>query len=46
MNVDEFVILAADSNKFKLLLREVLLIRRDEPILNRTIKSYPSEVIV
>ena len=37
INFDHFDILAAESNKFKLLLRESLLIKRDKPILNRTI---------
>ena len=38
INFDDFSILATDSNKFKLLLRESLLIKRDKPILNRTFK--------
>ena len=38
-------ILAAESNKFKLILRESLLIKRDKPILNRTIKSFPLELL-
>ena len=44
MNFDVFEILAADCNKFKLLLRENLLIKRNKPILNRTIKSFPLEL--
>ena len=36
INFDDFDILAIESNKFKLLLRESLLIKRDKPILNRT----------
>ena len=32
------------SNKFKLLLKESLLIKRDKPILNRMIKSFPLEL--
>ena len=44
INIDNFDILAAESNKFKLLLRESLLIKRDKPILNRTIKSFPIEL--
>ena len=44
INFDDFYILAAESNKFKLLLRESLLIKRDKPILNRTIKSFPLEL--
>ena len=44
INFDHFDILAAESNKFKLLLKESLLIKRDKPILNRTIKSFPLEL--
>ena len=44
INFDDFSILATDYNKFKLLLRESLLIKRDKPILNRTIKSFPLEL--
>ena len=31
------------SNKYKLYLKESLLIKRDKPELNRNIYSYPSE---
>ena len=44
INFDDFSILAKDCNKFKLLLRESLLIKSDKPILNRTIKSFPLEL--
>ena len=44
INFDDFSILATDCNKFKLLLRESLLIKCDKPILNRTIKSFPLEL--
>ena len=44
INFDNFDILAAKSKKFKLLLRENLLIKCDKPILNRTIKSFPLEL--
>ena len=40
----DFNILATESNKFKLLLRESLLIKLGKPILNRTIKSFPLEL--
>ena len=40
INVDDFGILVTESSQFKLLLRESLLIKRDKPILNRTIKSF------
>ena len=38
---DYFSILATDCNKFKLLLKEIFLIQRDKPILNRMIKLFP-----
>ena len=41
INLDDFSILATDFSKFKLLLRESLLIKRGKPALNRTIKSFP-----
>ena len=44
ISFDDFDILAANSNKFKLLLREILLIKRDKPSLNWTIKSFPLEL--
>ena len=34
-----FDVLASDTNNFRLLIKESLLIKRDKPILNRTIKS-------
>ena len=44
INFDNYDILAAESNKFKLLLRESFLIKRDKPILNKTIKSFALEL--
>ena len=44
INFDDFSILATDCNKFKLLLRDSLLKKRDKPILNKTIKSFPLEL--
>ena len=44
INFDDFSTLATDCNKYKLLLRESLLINRDKRILNRTIKSFPLEL--
>ena len=41
INFDEIDVLPTDSNKFKLILREGLLIKRDKPILNKTIKAGP-----
>ena len=40
-NFDDFDVLASDNNNFRLLIKENLLIKRDKPILNRTIKSFP-----
>ena len=36
----DFDILAFDSDKFKLVINEILLINRDKPVLNRTMKSF------
>ena len=44
INFDDFSILATGFNKFKLLLRESLLMKRDKTILNRTIESFPLEL--
>ena len=44
INFDNSGLLCAESNKFKLLLRERFLIKRYNPILTRTIKSYPLQV--
>ena len=46
INFDNFDIIAAESNKFKLLLKESLLIKRDKPILNTMIKSFPLELLI
>ena len=35
---DDFNILAFDSNKFKLLIKESLFVKCDKPVLNRTAK--------
>ena len=40
ISFDDFV-LASDTNNFRLLIKESLLIKRAKPILNRTIKSFP-----
>ena len=37
---DDFDILAPDSNKFKLHIKENLLIKCDKPVLNRTTKLF------
>ena len=41
VDFDHFDILASDANKFRLLIKEILLIKRDQPHLNKTIKSFP-----
>ena len=38
---DHFDILVSDANSFGLLFKESLLIKRDIPVLNFTIKSFP-----
>ena len=43
-NFDNFSILARESNDFKLTLMESLLIERDRPFLNRSIKSLLLEL--
>ena len=44
INFDNFDILATESSELKLLLRESFLMKRDKPILNRTIKSFALEL--
>ena len=41
IDFDHFDILASDTNRFRLLIKESLLIKRDQPQLNKTIKSFP-----
>ena len=41
---DHFAILAFDANKFRLLIKESLLIKWDQSQLNKTIKSFPLEL--
>ena len=38
---DHFDILASDTNCFRLLIKESLLIRCDKPVLNHTVRSFP-----
>ena len=40
----DFTILLKEKNRFKLHLKESLLIKRDKPELNRSIYSYPLEL--
>ena len=44
MNFNDFTILSKDSNNINLLMKESLLISRDKPILNKTVKSFPLEL--
>ena len=41
---DDFDLLASDSNKFKLLTKESLLIKCDKPVLNRTTNAFPLDL--
>ena len=40
IDFDHFDILASDANRFRLLIKESLLIKRDQPQLNKIIKSF------
>ena len=44
INFDDFTILSKDSNNINLLIKESLLISRDKPTLNKTVKSFPLEL--
>ena len=41
IDFDHFDILASDTNSFRLLIKESLLIKCDKPVLNRKVKSFP-----
>ena len=41
ISFDDFDVLASETNNFRLLIKESLLIKRDKPVLNHTIKSFP-----
>ena len=41
LDFDHFDSLASDANRFRLLTKESLLIKRDQSQLNKTIKSFP-----
>ena len=45
IDFDHFDVLASDTNSFRLLIKESLLIKRDKPVLNRTVKSFPLKLI-
>ena len=40
IDFDHFDILASDGNRFRLLIKKRLLIKCDQPQLNKTIKSF------
>ena len=44
IDFDHFDILPSDTYSFRLLTKESLLIKRDTPVLNRTVKSFPLKV--
>ena len=41
---NDFTILSKDSKNINLLIKESLLISRDKPILNKTVRSFPLEL--
>ena len=41
INFGDFDILASETNNFRLLIKESLLVMRDKPVLNRTTTSFP-----
>ena len=41
IDFDDFDILVSDASKFRFLVQESLLIKRDQLQLNKTIKSFP-----
>ena len=41
IDFDHFDILVPDINSFRILIKESLLIKREKPVLNRTVKSFP-----
>ena len=38
---DHFDVLAFDTNSFGFLIKKSLLIKREKPVLNSTVKSFP-----
>ena len=41
---EDFSILTYESNSFKLLIKEALLVSRDKPLLNKQVKSIPLQL--
>ena len=44
IDFDHFDILASDANGFRLLIKECVLMKSDQPQLNKTIKTFPLKV--
>ena len=44
IDFDHFNVLASDTNSFRLLIEESLLIKHDKPVLNRIVKSFPMKL--
>ena len=44
ISFEDFDVLASDTNNYKLLITESLLIKQDKLILNHTIKSFPQKL--
>ena len=44
IDFDHFDILASDTNSFRLLIKEGLLIKVVKPVLNHTVKPFPSKI--
>ena len=40
IDFNHFDILTSDTNNFRLIIKESLLIKRDQPVLNCTVKSF------
>ena len=43
-SLEDFSILTYESNPFKLLIKEALLVSRDKPLLNKQVKSIPLQL--
>ena len=46
IDFNNFDIFAPDTNSFRLLIKESLLIKRDKPVLTRTVKSFPLKLFL
>ena len=41
IDFDHFDVLASETNSFRIIIKESSLIKRDKPVLNRTVNSFP-----